>query len=80
MDESETFARSPELMRRDDTGLLVVDVQERLVPAIRDHARVVWKGDEVTVEAGDEVLRFLLVSGKPLGKPVAWRTTSTTSC
>jgi len=29
-------------MSRGDTGLLVVDVQERLVPAIEDHARVVW--------------------------------------
>jgi quercetin 2,3-dioxygenase len=30
------------------------------------------RGDEVTVEAGDEGLRFLLVSGKPLREPVAW--------
>jgi redox-sensitive bicupin YhaK (pirin superfamily) len=30
------------------------------------------RGDEVTVQAGDEGLRFLLVSGKPLGEPVAW--------
>ncbi|HUF47521.1 MAG TPA: pirin family protein [Vicinamibacterales bacterium] len=30
------------------------------------------RGDEVTVEAGDEGVRFLLVSGKPLGEPVAW--------
>jgi redox-sensitive bicupin YhaK (pirin superfamily) len=29
-------------------------------------------GDEVTVEVGDEGIRFLLVSGKPLGEPVAW--------
>jgi redox-sensitive bicupin YhaK (pirin superfamily) len=29
-------------------------------------------GDEVTVQAGDEGIRFLLVSGKPLGEPVAW--------
>jgi len=29
-------------------------------------------GDEVTVEAGDEGIRFLLVSGKPLKEPVAW--------
>jgi quercetin 2,3-dioxygenase len=28
--------------------------------------------DEVTVEAGDEGIRFLLVSGKPLEEPVAW--------
>ena len=30
-------------------------------------------GDEVTVQAGDEGIRFLLVSGTPLGEPVAWR-------
>jgi redox-sensitive bicupin YhaK (pirin superfamily) len=30
------------------------------------------KGDEVTVQAGDEGIRFLLVSGKPLKEPVAW--------
>ncbi len=31
------------------------------------------RGDEVTVEAGDEGIRFLLVSGRPLQEPVAWR-------
>ncbi len=30
-------------------------------------------GDEVTVQAGDKGIRFLLVSGKPLEEPVAWR-------
>jgi quercetin 2,3-dioxygenase len=29
-------------------------------------------GDEVAVQAGDDGIRFLLVSGKPLGEPVAW--------
>jgi redox-sensitive bicupin YhaK (pirin superfamily) len=29
-------------------------------------------GDEVSVYAGDEGIRFLLVSGKPLQEPVAW--------
>jgi len=29
-------------------------------------------GDEVTVQAGDEGIRFLLVSGKPIQEPVAW--------
>ena len=29
-------------------------------------------GDEVTVQAGDEGIRFLLVSGQPLEEPVAW--------
>ena len=30
------------------------------------------RGDEVTISAGDEGIRFLLVSGKPLAEPVAW--------
>jgi quercetin 2,3-dioxygenase len=29
-------------------------------------------GDEVTVEAGEDGIRFLLVSGKPIEEPVAW--------
>ncbi|HEX9564108.1 MAG TPA: pirin family protein [Gemmatimonadaceae bacterium] len=29
-------------------------------------------GDEVTVQSGDEGIRFLLVSGRPLEEPVAW--------
>jgi redox-sensitive bicupin YhaK (pirin superfamily) len=31
------------------------------------------RGDEIVVKAGDEGIRFLLVSGKPLEEPVAWR-------
>jgi len=30
------------------------------------------RGDEVTIQAGEEGVRFLLVSGKPLEEPVAW--------
>jgi hypothetical protein len=30
------------------------------------------RGDEVVVQADDEGIRFLLVSGKPLQEPVAW--------
>lgn len=29
-------------------------------------------GDEVTVQAGEQGIRFLLVSGKPIQEPVAW--------
>jgi quercetin 2,3-dioxygenase len=29
-------------------------------------------GDEVTVQAGPAGIRFLLISGRPLGEPVAW--------
>lgn len=30
-------------------------------------------GDEVAVAAGEQGVRFLLVAGRPLGEPVAWR-------
>src|SRR5437870_7853307 len=30
------------------------------------------RGDEVMVQAGDDGIRFLLVSGKPFQEPVAW--------
>src|SRR5690348_9062235 len=34
--------RSPELMRAYDTGLVVVDMQERLLQAIPEAARITW--------------------------------------
>ena len=40
---------------------------------VRDRSLVLFDtGDEVTVQAGDEGMRFLLVSGRPLEEPVAW--------
>ena len=30
------------------------------------------RGDEVTVQADEDGVRFLLVSGKPIEEPVAW--------
>ena len=36
------LAKSPELMRPDDTGLLVIDVQERLLTVQPDAAQIVW--------------------------------------
>jgi hypothetical protein len=43
-------------------------------PAAADNRSLVVfdSGDEVTVQAGDEGIRFLLVSGKPIEEPVAW--------
>ncbi|HKC11794.1 MAG TPA: pirin family protein [Vicinamibacteria bacterium] len=41
--------------------------------AVGNRALVLFdRGDEVTVEAREEGIRFLLVSGKPLAEPVAW--------
>jgi hypothetical protein len=38
-----------------------------------DRSLVVFdRGDEVVVQAGENGIRFLLVSGQPLGEPVAW--------
>jgi redox-sensitive bicupin YhaK (pirin superfamily) len=43
-------------------------------PADADNRTLVMfdRGDEVAVEAGEDGIRFLLVSGKPLAEPVAW--------
>lgn len=43
-------------------------------PAHADNRSLVLfdRGDEVEVQAGEEGIRFLLVSGKPLEEPVAW--------
>ncbi len=30
------------------------------------------QGDEVVVQAGEQGIRFLLVSGRPIEEPVAW--------
>ncbi len=40
---------------------------------VGDRSLVVFdRGDEVTVQAGERGIRFLLVSGKPIKEPVAW--------
>ncbi len=48
---------------------------ENVVPdAVENRSLVLFdRGDEVTVQAGDEGIRFLLVSGRPLEEPVAWQ-------
>jgi nicotinamidase-related amidase len=37
-----SLARSPELMNRDDSALLVVDMQAKLLPLIPGHKRLIW--------------------------------------
>lgn len=51
-----------------------VDGQEFLVREQTGNRSLVLfdSGDDVVVQAGDEGVRFLLVSGKPLKEPVAW--------
>ena len=42
-------------------------------PQVSNRSLVLFdRGDEVVVHAGDEGVRFLFVSGKPLEEPVAW--------
>ena len=46
--EDEALPRSPELMNAEDTGLLVVDMQERLLAAIRQRDQLVWNPEQRT--------------------------------
>jgi quercetin 2,3-dioxygenase len=40
---------------------------------VSNHSLVLFdRGDEIVVRAGDQGMRFLLVSGKPIEEPVAW--------
>jgi hypothetical protein len=52
----------------------VIDGREALVrePAGNRSLVLFDSGDEITVESGEEGIRFLLVSGKPLKEPIAW--------
>jgi nicotinamidase-related amidase len=42
MPETNAYLRSHELMGRDDTALVVIDVQEKLIPLIPGFERIVW--------------------------------------
>ena len=52
----------------------LVGVSDQATPSRAGNRSLVLfdSGDEVTVHAGDEGIRFLLISGKPLQEPVAW--------
>ncbi|MDE3109094.1 MAG: pirin family protein [Acidobacteriota bacterium] len=51
----------------------VVDPNAPPVYDATNHSLVLFdRGDEISVSAGDEGIRFLLVSGKPIEEPVAW--------
>jgi redox-sensitive bicupin YhaK (pirin superfamily) len=51
----------------------VVDPNAPPVYDASNHSLVLFdRGDEIAVQAGDEGIRFLLVSGKPIEEPVAW--------
>jgi nicotinamidase-related amidase len=59
LDESPDWTRSPELMNRKDTALLVVDAQEKLLAVLPNHGRIVWN------------IRRLLDAARALGVPMA---------
>jgi hypothetical protein len=67
--EGTELADTNDLRRRAARGLPVVS------GTVADNRSLVLfdRGDEVVVQAGEEGMRFLLVSGKPLQEPVAWR-------
>jgi hypothetical protein len=52
----------------------LVGVSEDATPSMLGNRSLVLfdSGDEITVTAGEEGIRFLLVSGRPLEEPVAW--------
>ena len=50
-----------------------IDANAAPVYDVSNHSLVLFdRGDEIVVQAGDEGIRFLLVSGKPIEEPVAW--------
>jgi len=63
-------ASGPQPVLTDEVGAGEI---EDARPTVGNRSLVLFdRGDEVSVEAGEEGLRFLLVSGKPLREPVAW--------
>ena len=64
-------ASRPRPVLTDNTGTSTDD--NAVYNDARDRSLIVFdRGDEVTVKAGPEGIRFLLVSGQPLEEPVAW--------
>ncbi len=58
-DKSQALPRSPELMNREDSALLVVDAQEKLLALIPGGDRIIWN------------IRRLLDAAAALGVPIA---------
>ena len=66
--------RHASLPRSVVTERVTADGAEDTVDSIGNRSLVLCdRGDEVVVEAGDDGIRFLLVSGRPLEEPMAWR-------
>ncbi len=64
-----TNASGPLAIRTETIGGL----EPRTEAVVNNRSLVLFdSGDEVTVQAGEEGIRFLLISGRPLQEPVAW--------
>ncbi len=62
-------ASEPFAVKTDRVGPVTNEVAEE----VGNRSLVLFdRGDEVTVQAGGQGIRFLLVSGKPIEEPVAW--------
>ena len=59
MNAPDQLSRSPELMSRHDTALLVVDVQGKLASLVQDQANMTWN------------IHRLIRGAQTLGLPVA---------
>jgi quercetin 2,3-dioxygenase len=68
-------ASAPRAIETEAVGTLVTTGEERRANEdfAQDRNLVLFgSGDEITVQAGERGIRFLLVSGKPIEEPVAW--------
>jgi redox-sensitive bicupin YhaK (pirin superfamily) len=67
-------ASAPRGVRTDRVGSGGKDLGTEVADRTGNRSLVVFdSGDEITVLAGEEGIRFLLVSGRPLEEPVAWQ-------
>jgi redox-sensitive bicupin YhaK (pirin superfamily) len=70
-------ASEPRDVRTEQVGTPGAPAAAALAAAIPDEAAnrslvLFGSGDEVTIQAGEAGIRFLLVSGRPIEEPVAW--------
>jgi redox-sensitive bicupin YhaK (pirin superfamily) len=68
-------ASAPRAIETEQVGPIVTagEVKRAAEDFAQDRNLVLFgSGDEITVQAGEQGIRFLLVSGKPIEEPVAW--------
>jgi len=67
-------ASAPQAVRTEEVGTPVsASAGAAIAGEAANRSLVLFgRGDEVTVQAGERGIRFLLVSGRPLEEPVAW--------